>query len=273
RARSRALAEVRRRLRRHEQLERHLLDDAAGFPDEALLRRQGEALLAFPPALRPGQTEVEVADPHDPERTLVVPVDPRLSAPANADRRFEKARRIERGRRQVAKRLRETQAALTQERESERGLLEVLDLEEVSAKAGGERRTGPSGKRAPGKGPRRYLTTRGLTLLVGRGAAENHQITFAQARPEDFWLHARDVPGAHVILRDEQGRAGAEGLREAAAVAAFFSEARGASAVAVHVARRKHLRPAGGGPGRVVIGHSETLLAAPRDPEGRLRRR
>jgi len=272
-----ALAEVRRRLSRHLRLERHLAEDAAGFPDETLLRRQGEALLASPQALLPGQTEVAVADPYEAGRTLTIPVDPRLKAPANADRRFEKARRIERGRRQVEGRLRETRAALAVERDRERQLLEARDLADVPATEDGLRGRGRGAKRAkPGEeagGPRVYLTTRGMTLLVGRGAKENHEVTFAQARPDDFWLHARDVPGAHVILRDDQGRAEADDLREAAEVAAFFSEARGDSAVDVHVTRRKHLRPAGGGPGRVAIGHSDTLRAVPRDPEGRLRRR
>ncbi len=76
-----------------------------------------------------------------------------------------------------------------------------------------------------------------------------------------------------MILRDDQGRAGPEDLREAAEVAAFFSDASGSKAVDVHCTRRKHLRPARGAPGRVLVGHSETLRVAPRDPDGRLRRR
>jgi predicted ribosome quality control (RQC) complex YloA/Tae2 family protein len=76
-----------------------------------------------------------------------------------------------------------------------------------------------------------------------------------------------------VILRDNEGRAGAADLREAAEAAAFFSDARGEAAVDVHVTRRKHLRPGRGGPGRVQIAHSDTMRVAPRDPEGRLRRR
>ena len=56
-------------------------------------------------------------------------------------------------------------------------------------------------------------------------------------------------------------------------MAAFFSEARGESLVDVHVTRRKHVKPAKGGPGRVFVAHSDTLRVAPRDPEGRLRRR
>jgi predicted ribosome quality control (RQC) complex YloA/Tae2 family protein len=118
-----------------------------------------------------------------------------------------------------------------------------------------------------------YLTSRGLQVLAGRGARDNHDLTFSFAAPEDLWLHVRDRPGAHVILRDNEGRAHPEDLREAAEIAAFFSDARDESKVDVHVARRKHLRPAKGAPGRVLIAHGDTLRVTPRDPEGRLRKR
>jgi NFACT N-terminal and middle domains/NFACT protein RNA binding domain len=266
-----ALDEVRRRIRKHAQLETHLLRDRDRFPDEAELRRDGEALLASGPALAPGATEVSIDDPYRPGDKRRLVVDPRLSGPANADRFFEKARRIERARRQVEERLGETRSQLGAERSREQALLEVRDL--AALPVGGPE--GGVGRAADGErgGPRQYLTSRGLSLLVGRGAKENHALTFGMARPEDLWLHARDVPGAHVILRDNEGRAAADDLREAAEVAAFFSDARAETAVDVHVTRRKHLRPGRGGPGRVQVAHSDTLRVAPRDPEGRLRRR
>jgi hypothetical protein len=271
RRRRQALDEVRRRIRKHTQLETHLLRDRDRFPDEAELRRDGEALLASGPGLVPGMTEVSVDDPYRPGEKRKVAVDPRLSAPANADRVFEKARRIERARRQVEQRLGETRSELAAERVREQALMEVKDLAELPSGSS----EGGGGRAADGErgGPRQYLTSRGLSLLVGRGARENHSLTFGMARPEDLWLHARDVPGAHVILRDNEGRAAADDLREAAEVAAFFSDARAETAVDVHVTRRKHLRPGRGGPGRVQVSHSDTLRVAPRDPEGRLRRR
>jgi predicted ribosome quality control (RQC) complex YloA/Tae2 family protein len=198
-----------------------------------------------------------------------VTLDARLSGPANADRLFAKARRVERGRRHIEARLGETRRALEEARLREARALEagdLSDLEPVRASSGvvDEPKT---------RQPRRYLTSRGLALLVGRGARENHELTFTIARPEDVWLHARDVPGAHVILRDNEGRAVAADLREAAEVAAFFSDARAEARVDVHVTRRKHVRPARGGPGRVQVSHSDTVRVAPHDPEGRLRRR
>lgn len=271
----RALLEARRELRRLLQLEAHLARDLAGLPEADDLRRDAEALLASSSPVPHGATEVEVADPREPSRTRRVAVDPALGGPRSADRLYSKARRIERARRQLEMRLREARAALGPTREVEEGLLGARDAVELP---GGEPRGAASRQESPGldaeaRAPRHYLTSRGLSLLVGRGARENHHLTFTVARPDDLWLHARDVPGAHVIVKDPEGRAGAADLREAAEVAAHFSEARGESQVDVHVTRRKHVRPGRGGTGRVLLGHTETLRVAPRDPEGRLRRR
>jgi predicted ribosome quality control (RQC) complex YloA/Tae2 family protein len=271
RRRRAVLAEAHREVRRLSRLLVHLEQDLAGLPDAASLRRHGEALLAAPSAVATGASEAAIPDPHAPGAFLRVSLDPRLSAPANADRLFGRARRVDRSRQQIEARLAETRRALEEARAKEARALEARDLADVE--------TGPSRHEehredpAAGRGPRHYLTSRGLSLLVGRGARENHHLTFAVARPEDLWFHARDVPGAHAILRDNEGRATAEDLREAAEVAAFFSDARGHAKVDVHVTRRKHVRPARGGMGRVNVTHSDTLRVAPRDPEGRLRRR
>jgi hypothetical protein len=270
RLRRRALDQARKAARRLQQLEANLASDLGSLDDESLLRRQGEALLAFGHGLPAGAESAELPDPRDGEVRLLLRLDPRLPAPANAERLFGRARRSERARREIELRLRETRSSLAQARSREASLLDARDTAELAAHEGSDGSEAEAS--APG-GPRHYLTTHGLSLLVGRGARENHHLTFRVARPEDLWLHARDVPGAHVVLRDGEGRAGAEDLREAAEVAAFFSEARGAALVDVHVTRRKHVRPARGGPGRVFVSHSDTLRVPPRDPAGRLRRR
>ena len=280
--RAAVMDEVRREARRLRALEEHLARDLAGLPPPDELRRQAEALLASATAPTPPLDErarirsaraddVELADPYDSGRRVRVRVDPRLSLPANADRLFEKARRLERARRQVDARRADAREKLQRALAREAGALAARDLADLDA-AAGRSRARPEEK-AAGAAPRHYLTTRGLSVLVGRGARENHRLTFAVAGPEDFWLHARDVPGAHVILRDPEGRAGAEDVREAAELAAFFSDARAQPQADVHVTRRKHVRAARGGHGRVRVAHSDTLRVAPRDPEGRLRRR
>jgi predicted ribosome quality control (RQC) complex YloA/Tae2 family protein len=267
-----ALGDARRRIRRLERLEANLGRELGGLADETSLRREAEALLALGHELEPGSSEVTIPDPYEPERQLVIEVDSKLSRVQNAERRFDRARRTERARDQIELRRRETRSTLGAERRRETRLLEARDASELDALAP-EAPPEAEGEAGASPGPRHYLTSRGLSIMVGRSARENQHLTFRLARPEDLWFHARDVPGSHVILRDHEGRAGADDLREAAEVAAFFSEARSQSRVDVHATRRKHVRPARGGPGRVFVNHAETLRVGPRDPEGRLRRR
>lgn len=263
------LAEAQRELKRLRSLERHLDEDARAQADPDLLRRQAEALLAAPSCVPPGAREAALPDPYEPARTLRVELAPALDAVANAERLFAKARRIARARTQVAARLLDARAQRGMAEERLGRALAARRIADLKALRQASRRAPAS----VATGKRHYLTSRGLSLYVGRGAKENHRLTFELARPEDLWFHARDTPGAHVILRDDQGRTTAEDRREAAELAAFFSDAAGAAAVDVHCARRKHVRPGKGGPGRVLVGHSETLRVSPRDPEGRLRRR
>jgi hypothetical protein len=269
RRRRAALVDARRRIRHLERLEANLAQDLADLVDEADLRRRAEALLAFAREVEAGRESVEVEDPYEAGRLLTVTLDPRLGGLANAERMFDKARRVERARRQVELRRRETRAELAAAREREAHVLEARDRRDLP----GPGNAATVDRADQAAGPRHYLTGHGLSILAGRNARENHHLTFRVARAEDLWLHARDAPGAHVVLRDNEGRAGADDLREAAEVAAFFSEAREESLVDVHVTRRKHVKPAKGGPGRVFVAHSDTLRVTPRDPEGRLRKR
>ncbi|HET7294983.1 MAG TPA: NFACT RNA binding domain-containing protein [Vicinamibacteria bacterium] len=263
----RALQEAAREVRRLVRLAANLERDEAGLPDADTLRRQAEAILASPGAVPQGIADASVPDPYDTARLVQLSLDPRLTATANADRLFARARRIGRARSQVAQRLAETRKEIDSARDGERRASAAENATDLEAQAE------PRATRGESAAPRHYLTSRGLSILVGRGARQNHHLTFGVARPEDLWLHARDVPGAHVILRDPEVRAGADDLREAAEVAAFFSDAREEARVDVHVTRRKHVRPAKGGSGRVHVHQSDTMRVVARDPEGRLRRR
>ncbi len=123
---------------------------------------------------------------------------------------------------------------------------------------------------------RSYLSSGGLEVRVGRGARDNHRLTFHHARPNEIWLHARHLKGAHVVLRwDHPQRPPARDLKEAASLAALHSKGRSAGRVPVDWTRRKWVRrPKGAPPGAVVLDRSETVFGRP-DPElkARLARR
>lgn len=203
-------------------------------------------------------------------------LDPALRPHENADARFRMAARMERGAATLARRIRRTEAALERVDEAtrlhRRGELPKEELEAVlppAPKQGGRR--APD---APALPYRRYRSSGGIEVRVGRGAARNDDLTFRHSRPNDVWLHARHAGGAHVVLcwtRAE--RPPAADLREAATLAANHSGARGSRHVPVDWTRRKWVRkPRGAPPGAVAPERVETVFVSP-DPglEERLR--
>jgi predicted ribosome quality control (RQC) complex YloA/Tae2 family protein len=107
----------------------------------------------------------------------------------------------------------------------------------------------------------------GNPIYVGRSSRENDRVTFAIARPTDTWLHARGVPGSHVIVRwlgtlpDDQ-----DSLDRAASLAAWYSGARSSARVEVDITNRQSVRKVkGAGPGMVTYRNERTVVAVPSD--------
>ncbi len=136
----------------------------------------------------------------------------------------------------------------------------------------GDRR-GPPGPTDPEAGiyhgrsvARRFVSPDGLTVLVGRTAADNDILTFKLAGPRDFWLHVAGSSGSHVVVRNPDGldRLPRETRQLAAALAARYSRARAGGRTAVHLATCADVsKPRGLPPGKVVLGRYTTVHASP----------
>jgi predicted ribosome quality control (RQC) complex YloA/Tae2 family protein len=123
-----------------------------------------------------------------------------------------------------------------------------------------------SQRESPGGTPLRRQSSDGVTVLVGRNSQQNETVTFHQASGGDLWLHARGVPGAHVIVKSGGRPVPEATLHEAAALAAYYSQARAAASVAVDYTEQRHVRHLkGGGPGLVTYERERTLHVAPED--------
>jgi predicted ribosome quality control (RQC) complex YloA/Tae2 family protein len=126
-----------------------------------------------------------------------------------------------------------------------------------------------SGKASTPPGVYARLHLDGAEALVGGSAAGNERVTFDLARPEDLWLHARGVPGAHVILRTQDGEPAQDAIQAAAEIAAARSAARDATRVEVDYTLRKYVRKIrGGAPGRVTYRNERTIAVVPEQSEG-----
>jgi predicted ribosome quality control (RQC) complex YloA/Tae2 family protein len=120
------------------------------------------------------------------------------------------------------------------------------------------------------EGVRLFLTKDGVQVLVGKSGRDNHRLTFRLAAPEDFWLHALGVPGAHVVVRnaDRTSVPSDATLTEAAQAAAYFSDSRAQGWVDVQWTRRKYVRKIrGAAPGTVRVKKASTIRVRPLCPD------
>ena len=226
------------------------------------LQAAGEALLAFGHGLPTGALEFA----HD-GRTIEL--DPRRSVVENAQRYFARARDRRTAARETPIRMRRTelelgflrQAADDLARADSPGVRQAIEVTLAEAGYGrshAKRQAAPSSSR---------WTLGAHQLRAGRTSAENHRLTFHESAPDDLWLHARGVPGAHVLLRCTAGDAPEDVIEKAASIAAFLSAARDDALVDVDVTTRRRVRPIrGAGPGQVTYRGERTLRVAPRAP-------
>ncbi len=247
--------------------ERRVASLDAAIPDPAEideLRRAGELILTYAHTIEARATRFE----HE-GRELVL--DPTKSPAANAQGYFRRYRDRRTAARDVPKLLRRARLTLELVRQARDDLRraespEVVRALEAELRAAGQLPATRKRERPRQPGRERWML-HDREVLVGRTAAENHRISFRDAAPEDLWLHARGIPGAHVIVRDPGADSADDLVIAAASIAAYRSAARDDRSVEVDVTRRKHVRPIrGGGPGQVTYRHERTVRVTPRSP-------
>ncbi len=267
-----AIAEARTRLQKKlESLRSGLQDDAT----LERLRQSGELLLAYQYTLSPGARELRAAYEVDgPE--LVISLDPALTPLENARRYFEQYEKAKRARAGVPELIAATEQELAYldqlatDLELATNWPEIGEVQEALQRHGYWRGQHTAGPRGGLVGPLKVTTDSGHVIWVGRNARQNEQVTFEKGGPADLWLHARGVPGAHVIIKSGGGEVPPEVIRRAAELAAYYSAARNEARVLVDVTQRRHVRKIKGGkPGMVTYRNETPVEVVPRGDQGR----
>ena len=238
-------------------------------------RRMGEAIQGSMYMLKKGMAEAELPDWSDPEGgKITVPLDIRLTPVQNAQKYFKKY--------QKARSARETAAIQRDKTLEELEYLEnmLMDAENCTGESELEEirqelvRTGYMKKvtsrkqqrQLPVSRPMRYLSADGIEIHVGRNSIQNDRLTQGAAGNE-MWLHAKDMPGSHVIIRTE-GEVPLETLRQAALLAAWYSKGKNSSSVPVDYTLRKYVKkPSGAAPGKVIYTHQKTAFITAEEEE------
>lgn len=284
----------------------HLRQEMAASEEANTYRLWGELLLAHQQEVskgQKGQTSVTLRNDFEGfegESSLVtIPLDPRYDAVGNANRLFRTYHKLRRALALVPAQVEQNDAALAtlEQLAADLALAETpaevalvkAEVQEAGYIRGGKQaekqsqkgnkgkggKGGKGGKQAKGKAvppgggvPLHVQSRDGFTILVGKNSRQNEEVTFRQAASNDTWLHARGVPGAHVLIKSGGRDIPRATLLQAAALAAYYSQGRGSTGVPVDYTQQRYVRHMkGGGPGMVIYERERTLNVEPTSPE------
>lgn len=263
--------------RARHRVERQLAALAHDMPDPgaaARLRREAEWLLALAHQVTPGQRVLEInTGEEDP---LCIALDPALPAVEQAQRRFKRAGKLDRAAAFVPQRRAQVEQdlAFLDQLATDLALAENQpQIAAVEAELAATRLLPPRSGRAKPAPPRipylRLHSPAGWEIAVGRNARQNDHVTFQVANAGDLWLHARGIPGAHVVIRSGGQPVDEATLLMAAQLAAYYSQRRGDGAVPVAVTAKRFItRVPGGHPGQVYLRNDETITVPAELPAG-----
>lgn len=231
----------------------------------------GELLTANLFAVQKGMTEVEVINYYDEDsKTVLISLDPLKTPAQNAQGYFTKYQKAKTALAIVAEQLEKTKEevlyfeALLQQIES----ASTKDIEEMREELieGGylrDRRKTNKKKSQPTK-PNldHYTASDGTEIFVGKNNKQNDYLTNKLARRDEIWLHTKDIPGSHVVIRATSPSQTT--ILEAATLAAYYSKAKNSSSVPVDYTQIRHVKkPNGSKPGFVIYDNQQTVFVTP----------
>ena len=231
-------------------------------------RIYGELLTTYGYSAEPGAKSLEVLNYYTNEE-ISIPLDSQLTALENAKKYFDKYSKLKRTYEAVTELLKETgdevehldsistalDIALSEE--------DLVEIKEELMEYGYIKKRHPGSKKPKiTSKPFHYISSDGYHMYVGKNNFQNEELTFKIATGNDWWFHAKGVPGSHVIVKTE----GADDMpdttfEEAGRLAAYYSQNRDNEKVEIDYIQKKHIKkPKGGKPGFVVYYTNYSLI-------------
>lgn len=203
---------------------------------------------------------------------ITIPLDDQLSAKENAKKYFDKYNKLKRTFEAVTEQIRETKLEIDH-LESVSAALDIALKEEDLVQIKEElmeygyikhRRAGDKKPKVTSK-PFHYISSDGFHIYVGKNNYQNEELTFKVASGNDWWFHAKGIPGSHVIVKSEGREVPDRLYEEAAALAAYYSKGREGDKVEVDYIQKKQIKKVtGAAPGFVIYHTNYSMVAEPK---------
>ncbi|MCO7127988.1 NFACT family protein [Sporolactobacillus shoreicorticis] len=237
-------------------------------------RLYGQLLTASMHLFKRGDLHVDAINYYDPDQAQVtISLNPNRTPSENAQTYFKKYNKAKTAKKVVAEQVRQTNdeiayfEGLTQQVES----ASMKDIEEIREELveGGylrKKRSGKDRKKKNKPAIDQYFAADGTLILVGKNNKQNDYLTTKEAAREEIWLHTKNIPGSHVVIRSQNPSEHV--LMEAANLAAFYSKSRMGSGVPVDYTKVKYVKkPSGAKPGFVIYTDQKTIYVTPNESQ------
>lgn len=238
------------------------------------LRKKGDLLQANMYKMVRGQSFIDVEDYYDNNKIVRIKLSPTLNPSQNVQKYYKDYRRAKTREEMLTVQIAKAKAELqyisaVQESlgraESER---ELTEIRQELVDEGYLKNRNPKGRNKALKllPPKKYTSSDGFTIYVGRNNKQNDKLTLKTARNYDMWLHTKDIPGSHVIIVSDNREITDTAILEAASLAAYNSKAKESDNVPVDYTIVKNVsKPSGAKPGMVIYVNNKTVYVTPKE--------
>lgn len=236
-------------------------------------QKLGELLTANMHLVQKGDDKVTVIDYYDPEqKELTIELNPNKTPSENAQSFFKTYTKLRNSKEIMAEEIKKTEDEITYLEQilHQMDTARPEDIEEIREELREEgyikkQKTRRNYKNKPKKPvPEQYTASDGTIILVGKNNKQNEYVTMKAANRNDIWLHTKDIPGSHVVIRSDNPSE--QTLLEAAQLAAYFSKSKYSSSVPVDYTQIRHVKkPNGSKPGFVTYDNQKTIFVTPKE--------
>ena len=229
----------------------------------------GEMLTAYAYTLTGEMSEVTVDNYYDGTK-LTIPLDKDISPMDNAKKYFDRYNKLKRTYEALTEIIKTTKEEIDH-LESISTALDIApdenslkELKEELIEYGYIKRKASDKKSKFVSKPLHYVSKDGFDMYVGKNNFQNEDLTFKVATGNDWWFHAKGMPGSHVIVKSEGKELPDSTFEEAGRLAAHYSKARGREKVEIDYIQKKHVKKVNGGkPGFVIYHTNFSMLIDP----------
>lgn len=234
-------------------------------------RIRGEILTTYLGKLKPGMKEITLPNFYDDNKPLKIKLAPELSPSRNAQKYFTKYDKLKASVAHVNEQMKLTndEIAYFENIQNQIDLAEPSDIQEIRLELQqqgyikGKKQKSKKRRKVRLSKPEQFHTSDGTLVLVGKNNLQNDRLSFKTANKNEIWLHVKDIPGSHVVIRSTDPSE--QTILEAAQLAAYFSKGRDSDNVPVDYLPVKRLhKPNGAKPGFVTFTGQRTLFVKPR---------